>query len=145
MSNGTEFRSPEQEILKLLEECVELKRTLKGISAQLGRIENRVKRAFPGVAEQARQREIAAHQATPSASREEILAEFDNIVRLAASGANDEAERIIESKSALDLSAIAKELGVAFNKSKPSIKAMREAIFGKVRESVLLSRHSTRT
>jgi hypothetical protein len=67
------------------------------------------------------------------------------VVGLVTSGANDEAERILESKPAADLLVIAKELGVSFPKSKPSIRAMREAIFGKVRESILLSRHNPRT
>jgi hypothetical protein len=64
---------------------------------------------------------------------------------LAESGANEEAERILEAKSAPDLLVIAKELGVTFPKSKPSFRKMREAIFGKVRESVLLSRHNPRS
>jgi hypothetical protein len=54
VSIDPEFRTPEQEVLKLLEECAELRRTLKTISAQLGRMENRMKRAFPTVAAQAR-------------------------------------------------------------------------------------------
>jgi hypothetical protein len=67
------------------------------------------------------------------------------MVGLAASGVNEEAERILEGKSAPDLFLIAKELGVTFPKSKPSIRSIREAIFGKVRESLLLTRHSPRT
>jgi hypothetical protein len=35
VSIDPEFRTPEQEVLKLLEECAELRRTLKTISAQL--------------------------------------------------------------------------------------------------------------
>jgi hypothetical protein len=140
-----EFRTPEQEVLKLLEECSELRRTLKTISAQLGRMEIRVKRAFPAAAKQVGVRIASgAHSASLSISQEEALAEFDRIVRLAATGASEEAEKIVEAKSAADLSLIARELGVSFPKSKPSHRAMRDAIFGRVRESVLLSRHSQR-
>jgi hypothetical protein len=145
VSSDTEFRTPEQEVLKLLEECVELRRTLKTISAQLSRIENRVKRAFPAVAEQARKRKVGGTlSANTSITPEQALAEFDKVVGLAASGANDEAERILEAKTASELLAIAKELGVSFPKSNPSIRAMREAIFGKIRETIMLTRHSTR-
>lgn len=146
MSGTTDFRTPEEEVLKLLDECTELRRTLKTISTQLGRMENRVKRAFPAAAEKARVRAKSNRQLTgESILPEEALAEFDRIVGLVASGASEEAERIVESKSASDLFAIAKELGASFPKSKPSVRAMRETIFGKVRESVLLSRHSPRT
>lgn len=145
MNGQREFRTPEQEVLKLLEECAELRRTLKTISAQLGRMEIRVKRAFPAAAKQVGARVASgANSASLSISQEEALAEFDRIVRLAATGASEEAEKIVDAKSAADLSLIAKELGVSFPKSKPSIRAMREAIFGRVRESVLLSRHSQR-
>jgi hypothetical protein len=64
---------------------------------------------------------------------------------LVAAGAIEEAEGIVEAKPAEDLLVIARELGVSFAKSKPSVRAMREAIFGKVRESVLLSRHHPRS
>jgi hypothetical protein len=145
VSGDSEFRTPEQEVLKLLEECAELRRTLKSISAQIGRMESRVKRAFPGAATQVRERKAATGTLGKSnLTPEQALAEYDRVVRLAASGASEEAERILEAKSAPDLLVIAKELGVTFPKSKPSIRKMREAIFGKVRESVLLSRHSPR-
>jgi hypothetical protein len=145
VSSETEFRTPEQEVLKLLEECAELRRTLKTISGQVGRIENRVKHAFPAVANQARERKVSGtHSSKTSITPQQALVEFDRVVKLAASGANEEAERILEAKSAPDLLLIAKELGVSFPKSKPSIRTMREAIFGKVRESILLNRHNTR-
>jgi hypothetical protein len=145
VSRESEFRSTDQEVLKLLEECGELKRTLKTISAQLARIENRVKAAFPVAAKQIQDRKQAGlRQKTSSLSPEQALAEFDHVAKLASSGATSEAENYLEQRSAPDLFAIAKELGVAFPSSKPSIRAMRESILGKVRESILLSRHSRR-
>ena len=144
MSNESGFRTPEQEVLKLLEECAELRRTLKTISAQIGRMENRVKRAFPAAAAQMRERRVGSQSSKTTITPEQALAEFEKVVGLAASGANEEAERALEAKSAPDLLVIAKELGLTFPKSKPSIRKMREAIFGKVRESVLLSRHHHR-
>jgi hypothetical protein len=145
MSNATDFRTPEQEVLKLLEECSEIRRALKTISGQLARMETRVKQAFPAAAHEFQDRASRKyHSSSPSISPQEALAEFDKVAGLAASGAMEEAERILEAKSGQDLLVIAKEVGVSFSKSKPSIRAMREAIFGKIRESVLLSRHSPR-
>jgi hypothetical protein len=45
VSGASEFRTPEQGVLRLLEECAELRATLKTISAQIGRMEKRVKTA----------------------------------------------------------------------------------------------------
>lgn len=146
VSNGSEFRTPEQEVLKLLEECAELRRTLKTISAQVSRMENRVKRAFPAIATQVRERKTGgSHPSKATLTPEQAIAEFDRVVGLAAEGANDDAVRILEGKSAADLQVMAKELGISFSKSRPSIRKMREAIVGKVRESVLLSRHHRRS
>jgi hypothetical protein len=109
-------------------------------------MENRMKRAFPTVAAQARERKVGGtHLSKATITPEQALAGFDRVVGLATSGANQEAERLLEGKSASDLLVMAKELGVTFSKSRPSVRAMREAIFGKVRESVLLTRHNTRS
>lgn len=145
MTEETGFRSTDQEVLKLLEECGELKRTLKTISAQLARIENRIKASFPTAAKQSESRRIASkQQKTSTLTSQEALAEFDHVVKLASSGATLEAESYLERRSAPDLLMIAKEVGVSFPSNKPSIRSMREAILGKVRESMLLSRHSSR-
>lgn len=144
VNRETEFRSSEEEVVRLLEECSEIRRTLRDINSQLTRIESRVKRAFPTSAARMERHDRSNFSQQAAPSREEVLSEFDNMVRLVASGARQEAERIVERKSSSELLAVSRELGVSFPRSKPSIKAMRDAIFGKVRESVLLSRHSKR-
>lgn len=145
VSGNPEFRTPEQEVLKFLEECAEIRLTLKTISSQLGRMEMRVKRAFPAVTEQRQERKSRTSRSSmASITPEQALSEFDRIVKMAAAGASQEAERTLEKMAAPDLLLIAKELGVSFPKSKPSVKSAREAIFGKVRESILLTRHNPR-
>jgi hypothetical protein len=145
VNESREFRTSEEEVLKLLEECAELRRTLKTISAQIGRMEARVKHAFPAVAARVQERKSASKRlADPSITPEQALAEFDRVVGLATSGANKDAERILENMPAPDLSLMAREVGISFPKSKPSVRAMREALFGKVRESILLTRHNPR-
>lgn len=145
MNGSQNFRSGEEEVLKLLEECAELKRTLKSISSQIGRMEARVKHAFPTAAARVQERKSASKRsADPSITSEQALAVFDRVVGLAASGANEDAERTLETMPAPDLALVAREVGISFPKSKPSVRAMREAIFGKVRESILLTRHNPR-
>ena len=143
--SGTEFRTNEEEVLKPLEECTELRRTLKTISSQLTRIEGRVKRAFPVAAQRQADRKAVQSRGTQSAlSRDQALAEFDRVVKVAAEGRSDEAERILAGWALADLVLIAKEVGVAFPSSKPSARVARDAVAGKVRESVLLTRHTPR-
>ncbi|WP_142248918.1 hypothetical protein [Bradyrhizobium sp. UNPF46] len=145
MTSEAPFRTPDEEVQKLLEECGELRRALKTISSQLARIENRVKAAFPSVAARVKEQHATrSAQKKSTLSADQALAEFDNIVRLASSGATSEAEVYLARRSSADLLAIAKEVGVTFPSNKPSVRAMLDAILGKVRESLLLSRHSRR-
>lgn len=140
-----EFRNPEQEVLKLLEECGELKQLLKTISGQLSRMEKRVKISFPSVAKAVDERRLLARKQTASSlSSDEATRIFQDVVDLASRGEAAEAERLLEKQSAADLYMIAKEVGASFPSNKPSIRAMREAIFGKMRESILLTRHTAR-
>jgi hypothetical protein len=145
VSSENEFRNTDQEVQKLLEECGELRQTLKTISAQLSRIESRVKTAFPAVAKKIHDRKILnLKQRESSLTSEQAQIEFDEIVRLAGSNNPSEAEQYLNRQSAADLYAIAREVGVSFLSNKPSLKTLRQAILGKVRESILLSRHSPR-
>jgi len=148
MNPDVQFRSTDQEVEKLLEECQILRSTLKEISSQISRMENRVKRAFPAPAARVsvRQRERSAvppDGIKSSLTPEEALAEFDKIVKVAS---NDppSAERLLLSKPTAYLVAIARELGISFRKGKPSRRAVQEALYGKIRESILLSKHTAR-
>jgi hypothetical protein len=145
VTSETPFRTPEEEVQKLLEECGDLKRTLKTISSQLSRIENRVKAAFPAVATRIKEQKTAqSSQRRSNLSSEQALAEFDKVVQLATSGVASEAEAYLARRSSVDLLVIAKEVGATFSSNKPSVRAMLDAILGKVRESLLLSRHNPR-
>lgn len=109
-------------------------------------MEARVKKAFPDAAERIRERNSKTKGGSASSlSGKQAVAEFEDVVRLASIGSVADAERRLHEKSAADLLTIAKEVGITFGKSKPSVKMMREAIFGRVRESILLSRHNPRS
>ena len=142
-----EFRTTDQEVEKLLEECQKLRSTLKDISSQVSRMESRVKRAFPGPATKVGERRKsrmpkAQVGASSGLTPEQALAEFDKAVQLASTDPT-RAESFLLDKRSADLLAIAKEIGVPFAKSKPSFNAIKDAIVGKIRESLLLSRHNT--
>jgi hypothetical protein len=148
MSSNLAFRSPTEETTKLLEELADLRATLAEMRSRLLRMEARVKRAFPieAASVQQRRREQIAKPRTdekPSLNREQALALFDEIVSLAAGSQPSEAEHLIVQTSPADLLFLGRELGISFGRSKPSKKALTEGIMAKVRESVLLGKHST--
>ena len=147
MSTATDFRTADEEVEKLLEECQRLRSTLKEISSQIARMENRARRAFPVPAKRVSERERirsakvsgeGSSQLTPT----QALAEFDKAVQLAR-GDPQRAETFLLDKKPEDLTAIARELGISFAKGKPSIRAVKDAVFGRIRESLMLSKHHT--
>ena len=148
MTSAAGFRTSEEEIEMLLDECQRIRTTLKEISGQISRMENRVKRAFPDVAAKVSERQHNRNriskkgESKPSLSPEQALTEFDNVVRIARVDPT-RAEIYLLHKAPSDLVAIAQELGISFGKSKPSSKAVLEALYGKIRESILLSKHNT--
>ncbi|MGE3872345.1 MAG: hypothetical protein AB7F74_05245 [Parvibaculaceae bacterium] len=146
MSDAPTFRTGEEEVAKLLQECTELRHTLRSISTQVSRMELRLKRAFPNVAKQLSESRLPrkSQLKAPTITAAQALAEFDEVVNLVVQGHTERAEDFLMRRSPEDLLLIARELGVTFQTSKPSIQKVKEAVFGKVRESVQLSRHHVR-
>jgi hypothetical protein len=142
MSPSVEFRTIDQEVEKLLEECQMLRAALKEISAQISRMENRARRAFPAASTRVGAGRLRIRRAEASLTSEQALAEFESAVRLANTDPSG-AERFLANKTTADLVAMARELGISFGKSKPSRKAVQNALYGKIRESLLLSKHNT--
>jgi hypothetical protein len=145
--NETGLKTPDQEVEQLLEECQRLRATLAEISGQVARMEKRVKRAFPEPANRVSERlrlQSGKHSdaSASSLSHEEALVEFDKAVQIAAADPS-RAERFLLEKPSADLLAIAREVGISFGKSKPSVRAIKDALYGRIRESLLLSKHNT--
>lgn len=101
------------------------RRALQEMSSQLGRMETRVKRAFPLEANKVQERRrTQSLQTEATLAPEQALAEFDRIVALASTGATHDADSALQKIALPDLMIMAKELGVAFPKNKPSAKAL---------------------
>jgi hypothetical protein len=148
MTNQPGFRTSQEEVVKLLEECSELRGALRTISAQLARIESRVKRAFPKEADvvDSRQRKLMGKSNNDQGSAltpQEALAEFDQAIRIAESGPSHEVDVFLQNKSPSELLTIAREVGLSFKSSKPSARVLIDALKGRLRESLMLSKHTT--
>jgi len=147
VSDLTGFKTPDEEVEQLLEECQKLRGTLAEISGQVARMEKRVKRAFPEPAKRVNDRlliQSARHSdhSAPSLTHDEALAEFDKAVQLAGKDPAG-AEKFLLEKRLADLVVIAREVGVSFGQRKPSFKVVKDALYGRIRESLLLSKHNT--
>jgi hypothetical protein len=145
MNEKHTFRSKEEEVSNLLEELAALRELIREIAKKLTNIEARTKRAFPSAATKtvARRGEANADP-IPAFSSQDALALYDQVVELAKSGAHDEATDRLAQQSLPNLVVLSKELGLPLGKSKPSRKRLTNAILGRVKQSLMLSQHSTR-
>jgi hypothetical protein len=145
MNEKHTFRSKEEEVSNLLEELAALRELIRDIAKKLTNIEARTKRAFPSAAaKRVARRGEANADPNPTLSAQDALTLYDQVVELAKLGAHDEATDRLARQSLPNLVVLSKELGLTLGKSKPSRKRLTTAIFGRVKQSVMLSQHSTR-
>ena len=139
-----EFRTPPEELIHLLNQIVELKLSLREISGKLSRIEQHVRRAFRlpkgPLGGPTGPRQSRPNLSPPTLSSSEALKVFDELPLLLESHGRECVERRLDSLEIPDLRLIVKELGAPLP-SKPSRRALTNAILGRANESRLLSRN----
>jgi hypothetical protein len=146
MSDTGPFRSAEEEIVALRNEMLEIKEVLRRISTQMGMIDRRLDRVFPrpkaspGNAGGTKRKSL---EGTPSIDSGEALKIFDNLIFVARTSGLPETSAKLRSMNGPDLKMLAREIGVVFSRSKPSVSEVVESIQNKVRESIMLSTHTT--
>lgn len=142
---GGEFRTPEQEVSRLLDELAGLRDQLRGIGATLGRLELRIKRAFPNVAAERQSRGANDRGKTePSLTPEKALQLYDDAVKQAKLGSQDRALAEVQKLALPDLAVLHRELGLSLGRSKPSRKILMNGIINRIKQSVMLSQHTSR-
>jgi hypothetical protein len=139
-----EFRTPPEELQRLLDQIDELRLSLREISGKLSRIEQHVRRAFrvpKGPLSGAISSRQSRHSLAPSTlSSSEALKLFDELPPLLENHGRECVERRLDSLEIPDLRLIVKELGAPLP-SKPSRRTLTNAILGRANESRLLSRN----
>ena len=139
------FRTPEQEVSRLLDELASVREQMRGIAGTLARLELRAKRAFPNVASDRRLRASKGRLSTEATlTPEKALELYDSAVREVKSGSQDKALDLVRNLALPDLLVLHKELGLSLGHSKPSKKMILNGIFGRIKQSVMLSQHSNR-
>lgn len=145
--SDSQASSDRDEAKYLALEIHELKAVLREISGKVGRIETRLKRVFP-TAFKAVKEERHALEATDTQSSltsEQALSLFDGLVAQVREGKKTEVEDRLRDTPIADLAVLARELGVSLAKKKPSRTSLTNAVLGRLKESVMLTKHTNAT
>jgi hypothetical protein len=142
------FNTPTEEVSRLVSELQETKAALRDLSSKLGRMETRLKRAFPSAfpkkTESLAKKKGLAIQEPPTITAEQAMTLYRELVDLAKKDQLAEVHRRLSFMNLADLSLLRTELGAPLGKKKPSAKALTDAILGRIKESVMLSKHTDR-
>jgi len=146
MSEPNLFNTPTEEITRLVEELRGAKEALRDVSRTLNQIEARIRRSFPSLFP----KQVAGPKTSetlserPSLTPEQAMQVYEELVRHAKKGEQDFVQQRLSGLGPADLNLLRKELGATIGKKKASRKVLENAILGRVRESVLLTKHADR-
>jgi len=142
------FNTPSEEVSRLVKELTETKEALRELSGKLARIETRLSRVFPAAFAKAAsnpKKEKVGKTSEPTTLTDTSAKDlYERLVEDARNNRFDEVHQRLSSLSVPDLSFLRRELGASLGKKKPSPNALIEVILGRIRESVMLSKHSNR-
>jgi len=142
------FNTPADEVSRLAKELTETKEAVRELSGKLARIETRLSRVFPqafakAAHEHKKDKQSKASEPTTLTANSAMVL-YEQLVADARNNRFDEVRQRLSSLSVPDLSFLRQELGASLGKRKPSPTALIEVIIGRIRESVLLSKHTNR-
>ncbi len=136
---------------QLVDEITELKEILREVSRKLTRIETKVKRggiaASPKVSVSTETTVSQPDETTEkpaNLSTEQVIQIYEQLRLKAKNGKEEEVRKKLLSMNATDLSLICLELGMPPTAKNPSRKKMIEVILGRIKQSLMLSRHIDR-
>ncbi|HLO48447.1 MAG TPA: hypothetical protein VK211_08555 [Kamptonema sp.] len=142
-----EFQPDETEIVQLNDEIAELKEMLREISRKLTRIETKVKRGLSSVPKSS---ELQVSQSTldgkksENLSAKQVLEVYEELRLKAKDGNEEEVKQQLSDMNLTDLNLLCWELGASVSRKNSSRKKMLDAILGKIKQSLMLSRHIDR-
>jgi len=142
------FNTPAEEVSRLAKELGETKEAVRELTAKLAHIETRLKRVFPeAFAKLPRERKKSKADGVGellTLTADTAMALYEQLVEDARNDRFEEVRQKLSSLSVADLSFLRRELGASLGKRKPSQRVLTEVIIGRIRESVMLSKHTNR-
>ncbi|MEG4282363.1 hypothetical protein QUB68_04485 [Microcoleus sp. A006_D1] len=135
----------EEESGGLVDEIGELKEILREVSKKLTRIETQVKRGVLSARSKKSELATVADVAKPAnSSAGNVLEVYEELRLQAKNGDELEVRQKLSAMSATDLNLMCCELGMPPSSKNPSRKKMFELIIGRIKQSLMLSRHIDR-
>jgi hypothetical protein len=136
---NSDFTPPSEELQRLAEEISLLRRDFQAATAALGRIEKRLKAAFPSYPSKKQSSRTSSSEARPQSTktRDQLLADFDSLAAATKEHGDRGFESFLSALPEQDILAMAYELGVAAPKK--SVKKAREGIRKRIQETLLLN------
>jgi hypothetical protein len=138
----------DEETVQLVNEISELKEILREVSQKLTRIETKVKRGLISAASKTLElpnSQVAVDiNKSASLSAEQILQIYEELRLKAKNGKEQEGREKLLTMSATDLNLMCCELGMPPSSKNPSRRKMFELIIGRIKQSLMLSRHIDR-
>ena len=130
---------------EVLDEIGELKAILREVSKKLTRIETKVKRGGLSAGSKISELPAVADVEKPAnLSAENVLEVYEELRLQAKKGDELEVRQKLSAMSATDLNLMCCELGMPPSSKNPSRKKMLELIIGRIKQSLMLSRHIDR-
>jgi hypothetical protein len=138
----------DEETVHLVDEIGELKEILREVSRKLTRIETKVKRGVTSATSKTSEFQhspaTADVQRPADLSPENILQVYEELRLKAKNGKEQEVREKLLAMSATDLNLMCCELGMPPSSKNPSRRKMFELIIGRIKQSLMLSRHIDR-
>ncbi len=135
----------EEESGGLVDEIGELKEILREVSKKLTRIETQVKRGVLSAKSKNSELATVADVDKPAnSSAGNVLEVYEELRLQAKNGDELEVRQKLSAMSATDLNLMCCELGMPPSSKNPSRKKMFELIIGRIKQSLMLSRHIDR-
>lgn len=143
-----EIDTLDEEVVQLVEEISELKEILREVSRKLTRIETKVKRGFSATSpkkSEAQLSQVPANTTKLTAlSSAEVLEVYEELRLTAKNGNEEQVREKLSAMDAAELNLMCWELGATLTGKSPSRKKMLDAILGRIKQSLMLSRHIDR-
>jgi hypothetical protein len=137
----------EEEIVQLTDEIAELKVIMREISKKLTRIETKVKRGFNSgskISNSQSSQTTFSEQKIENLSPEQVLEVYEELRLKAKQGNEEEVKQKLSALNLTDLTLLCSELGASVGGKSPSRKKIVDAIIGRIKQSLMLSRHIDR-
>ncbi len=139
-----ELLTDDEETVRLVDEIGEIKEILREVAKKLTRIETKVKLGVTSAGAKNSEFTPAGVEKTVNLSAEQVIQVYEELRLKAKNGKEAEVRQKLSAMSASDLNLMCCELGMPPSSKNPSRKKMFELIIGRIKQSLMLSRHIDR-